>query len=334
MQHRITLINGDGIGREIVPATRRVVEATGVDVVWEEMLAGELAVEKFRDPVPKETIDSIKRNKIAIKGPLTNLVAKGWASPNQSLRVGLGLFAQVRRSRYFEGVSSPFKGIDIIVVRETTEDTYIGAEQKVGPDAAVALKFVTRATSEKVARFTMEYALKANRKKVTLAHKANILKLTDGLMLEAAREVALEFPGVEFDDLMVDNAAYQLVKNPWDLDVILAPNVYGDILSDLAAGVAGSLGLGCGGNFGPDVALFEAVHGTAPTIAGKGLANPIGVILSACMMLEHIGEESAARVIEKAVEQVLREGKSLTSDLGGNATTTEITDAIIEAMNQ
>lgn len=332
MRHRITLVQGDGIGHEIVPAARRVIDAAGLDIEWEEMLAGELAVEKYRDPVPQETIDSIKRNKIALKGPTTNLVGRGWPSPNLMLRVKLGLFAQIRHARSFEGAPSPFKGVDLIVVREATEDTYAGAEQKVGPDAAVALKFITRAVSEQVTRFALDYAQKAKRRRVTVALKANILKMTDGLMLEAARSVAPEYPDVMLDDLQIDNLCYQMVKNPQKLDVILTTNVYGDIVSDLAAGIAGSLGLGYGANFGTDTALFEAVHGTVPGRAGKNSANPIGVILSGAMMLDYISEHAAAVKIRKAVEQVIREGRTVTGDLGGTATTTEITDAIISAM--
>lgn len=332
MAYRVTLITGDGIGREVIPAARQVVEATGVSIEWEEMLAGEMAVEKVGEAVPEDTVASIKRNKVALKGPLTNLVARGWASPNVTLRKKLGLFAQVRRARYFEGVPSPYKGVDLIVVREATEDTFAGTEQKVGPDAAVAIKFITRPTSEQVARFTMDYARRMGRRKVTVAHKANILKLTDGLFLESARRVAAEYPELEFNDRMIDNICFQLVKAPLDYDVILTLNVYGDILADLAAGVAGSLGLGFGGNFGPDVALFEAVHGTAPDIAGRGIANPVGEILTASMMLHYLGETRAARKIEAAVEKVLREGKVLTGDLGGWATTAAMTEAIIAAL--
>jgi isocitrate dehydrogenase (NAD+) len=332
VKYKITLIQGDGIGREIVPATTKVVEAAGIEVEWEEKLAGELAVEKYGTPVPPETIESIKRNQVAIKGPLTNLVARGWPSPNITLRHHLGLFAAVKRARYFAGVSSPFRDVDLMVVREATEDTYAGAEQKIGPDAAVAFKFITRATTHQVTRFTMELARKMGRRKVTATHKANVLKLTDGLFLESAREIAKEYPDIAFDDHMIDNMAYQLVKDPWALDVILAPNVYGDILADLIAGVAGSLGLGFGGNFGPDVALFEPVHGTAPTIAGLGIANPIGEILSAAMMLDYLGERQAAKAVEDAVAKVLAAGDVLTGDLGGKATTQEMTDAIIKEL--
>lgn len=329
MAYKITVIAGDGIGREIVPAAIEVVEAAGVAVQWEERLAGEAAVEKFGEAVPEETVESIRRNKVALKGPLTNLVARGWASPNVTLRSRLGLFAQIRRARTFAGVPSPFAGVDIIVVREATEDTYAGVEQWVGPDAAIAVKFTTRATAENAARFTMNYARKANRRRITVAHKANILKLTDGLFLQSARKVAAEFPDLVVDDQMIDNIAYQLVKEPSRYDMILAPNIYGDILADLTAGVVGSLGLGFGGNFGPEIALFEAVHGTAPGKAGKGTANPIAMILSAAMMLGHLGEAAAAAAIERAVEAVLKEGRVLTVDLGGKATTKEITAAII-----
>ncbi len=332
MAYPVTVIAGDGIGREIVPAAMRVVDATGVSVVWEEKLAGERAVEQLGEAVPDETVASIRKNKVAIKGPLTNLVARGWASPNVTLRSKLGLFAQIRRARTFDGVPSPYQGVDVVVVREATEDTYAGVEQWVGPDASIAIKFVTRATAENVARFSMNYARKTGRRKITVAHKANILKLTDGLFLQSARNVGKEFPDLTVNDHMIDNIAYQLVKNPREYDIILAPNIYGDILADLTAGVVGSLGLGFGGNFGPDIALFEAVHGTAPGRAGKGIANPIAMILSGAMMLAHLGEMAAASSIERGVEAVLKEGKVLTSDLGGRATTKEITDAIIAAM--
>lgn len=329
MSYRLTVIAGDGIGREIIPAAQRVVDATGVKMEWEEKLAGELAVEKLGEAVPEETVASIRENKVAIKGPLTNLVARGWASPNVTLRSKLGLFAQMRRARTFEGVPSPYRGVDIIVIREATEDTYAGAEQWVGPDASIAIKFVTRATSENVARFAMNYARRMGRKKITVAHKANILKLTDGLFLQSARTVGKEFPELTVNDQMIDAIAYHLVKKPQDYDVILAPNIYGDILADLAAGVVGSLGLGFGGNFSSETALFEAVHGTAPGRAGRGTANPVAMILSAALMLAHLGETAAANAVEKAVESVLKAGKVLTSDLGGRASTQEMTDAII-----
>lgn len=332
MTYKVTVLHGDGIGREIVPAAQRVVDATGIKVEWETMPAGELAVEKYGEPIPPVTIESIRTNKIAIKGPLTNMVARGYPSPNLTLRNKLGLFAAVKRARYFEGVSSPFKNVDLIVVREATEDTYAGAEQRIGPDAAVAFKFITRATTHEVTRFTMELARKMGRSKVTVTHKANVLKLTDGLFLESAREIAKEFPDIEFNDHMIDNMAYQLVKDPLALDVILAPNVYGDILADLIAGVAGSLGIGFGGNFGSGIALFEPVHGTAPDIAGKGIANPIGEIMSAAMMLDYLGEKVAAKAVEKAVSKVLLDGKALTGDLGGKATLDEITNAIINEL--
>lgn len=333
MKHYVTLIKGDGIGQEVIPAAQRVVEATGVEIEWEEKLAGETAVSELGEPVPDETVQSIMTNKVALKGPLTNLVAKGWPSPNVLLRTKLGLFAQVRRARSFDGVPSPFNGVDLVVVREATEDTYAGAEQNIGQDAAIAIKFVTRKTSEEVARFTMDYTQRAGRKKVTVAHKANILKLTDGLFWESARRVALEFPGLEVDDRMIDNMCYQLVKRPQEYDVILAPNVYGDILADLVSGITGSLGLGFGGNFGSGLALFEAVHGTAPKMAGQGLANPIGEILSASLMLAHLGEVQASVMIEAAVEKVLKKGDILTRDLGGNASTRQMTEAIIAALD-
>ncbi|MEY8339371.1 isocitrate/isopropylmalate family dehydrogenase [Lachnospiraceae bacterium 62-35] len=333
MSYTVSIIEGDGIGHEIVPAALQVLEHTGVPFQWEFVPAGEKAVEKYQTPVPDITTDSIQKNKLALKGPLTNLVGKGWPSPNVLLRKKLGLYAAVKRARYFEGVGSPFKDADFLVVREAKEDTYAGAEQQVGPDAAVAIKYITRDNSKNVARFTFDLARRMGRKKVTITHKANVLKLTDGLFLKSAQEIAAEFPDIECESLMIDHLAFKLVKEPLTCDVILALNVYGDILADLIAGICGSLGLGFGGNFGPDAALFEPVHGTAPTIAGQGIANPIGEILSGAMLLDYIGEHKAAALVETAVASVLKKGKCLTADLGGTAKTSDITKAIMDEMD-
>lgn len=332
MSYKISIIEGDGIGHEIVPAALKVLEHTGLSFEWDFVLAGEKAVEEYQTPVPDSTIESILSNKLALKGPLTNLVARGWTSPNVMLRKNLGLFAAVKRARYFEGVGSPFKNADLVVVREAKEDTYAGAEQQVGSDAAIAIKFITKENSLNVANFTFDLARRLGRKKVSITHKANVLKLTDGLFLKSAQEAAKNYPDIECDSLMIDHMAFKLVNDPLDCDVILAPNVYGDILADLIAGICGSLGLGFGGNFGPEAAVFEPVHGTAPTIAGQGIANPIGEILSGAMLLSYIGEEQAAKTIENAVASVLKKGEFLTGDLGGTASTNDITDAIIHEM--
>ena len=332
MSYTVTVLEGDGIGKEIVSATQRVLDATGVPITWEVMPSGEPAAEKYKTPVPDETIESIRRNKVAIKGPLTNMVAKGFPSPNITLRIKLGIIAAVKCAKSFEGVPSIAPGADLIVVREANEDTYAGAEQQVGPDAAVAFKFITRETSERVARYTMELARKLGRKKVAVAHKANVLKLTDGLFLNSAQKVAEQYPDIEFESVMIDHIVYKLVKRPLECDIILAPNVYGDILADLIAGVAGSLGLGYGMNIGSDVALFEPIHGTVPSRAGKNIINPLGEILSGALMLNHLGETKAAKAVEDAAAKVLKEGKVLTYDMGGTASTTEFTNAIINAL--
>lgn len=332
MTYTVPVIQGDGIGHEVISAALKVLEATGISFDWEYVLAGERAFKEYEDAVPDQTVESIKRNKVALKGPLTNFVAEGYPGPNRGLRRKLGLFAAAKCAKCFDGVPTFYPGVDLIVIREVREDTYAGAEQQVGPDAAVGIKFITRQNTHNVARFAMEFARKMSRKKITVAHKANALKLTDGLFLRSVQEVAKQYPDIECDHMMVDHLAYQLVKDPWSLDMILAPNVYGDIYADLIAGLAGSLGIGFGANFGHDVAMFEAVHGTAPKYAGKGVANPIGEILTGAMMLEYLGEADAARAIERAVADVLKKGEVRTRDLKGNATLEEMTTAIIREL--
>lgn len=332
MKYTISVIIGDGIGHEVIPAAIRVLEATGVEFNWEYVLAGEDAFKEYENPLPDHTIESIKRNKVALKGPLTNFVAKGYPGPNRGLRQKLELFAAVKCAKCFEGVPTLYPGVDLIVIREVMEDTYAGVEQMVGPDAAVGIKFITRQNTHNVAKFAMEFARKMHRKKITVAHKANALKLTDGLFLKSAQEIANNYNDIDFDNLMVDHMAYRLVKDPWNLDIILAPNVYGDIYADLISGIAGSLGIGYGGNFGHDIAMFEAVHGTAPKYAGKGIANPIGEILTGTMMLEYLGEIDAAKSIERAVTEVLKKREVRTKDLGGNSTLDDMTNAIISEL--
>jgi len=330
--HNITLIPGDGIGPEITAATIKVIEATGIDINWEEVKAGEAALESDGTPLPDQVIDSIKRNKVALKGPLTTPIGSGYRSINVALRKRLDLYANLRPARSFEGINSRYKSVDLVVVRENTEDLYAGVEHMVGEDAAESIKIITRKGSERIVRFAFEYAKKEGRKKVTAVHKANIMKCTDGLFLEVAREVASNYPEIEFEDRIVDNMCMQLVQKPELYDVLVMPNLYGDIISDLCAGLVGGLGVAPGANIGDEYAVFEPVHGTAPKYAGKNVANPMAMILSAVLMLQHINEHEATNKIRTALENVLREGKILTRDLGGEATTSEFADAIVEKM--
>ena len=330
--YRVTLIPGDGIGPEIVEAAARVVEASGVEIEWEKGMAGQCAIPEYGHPVPEEVINSIKKTQVALKGPLTNIVGAGFPSPNMTLRVKLDLFANLRLARYFPGVESPFPNVDLAVIRENTEDVYVGLEQMVGEDAAVAIKFTTRKGSQRVIRFAFDYATKANRKKVTVVLKANILKLTDGLFLREAREISKDYPHIDYEEMNVDAQCMELVRKPEIYDVLVMPNLYGDIISDLAAGLVGSVGICPGANFGNTLAVFEAAHGSAPKYAGKNKVNPTAMILSASLMLRHLGENDHALKIEKAVADVIKDGKSVTYDLGGDAGTSQMADAIIEKL--
>lgn len=327
--HRVTVIPGDGIGPEIVAAAVRVVNATGVPIQWEEVTAGQCAVPDYGQPVPDEAIASIRKNRIALKGPLTNVVGEGFPSPNLTLRIRLDLFANVRLAHNFEGVKTPFQNVDLVVVRENTEDVYVGQEQMIGDDAAIAIKFITRKGSRRVIRFAFDYAVREERKKVTVVLKANILKLTDGLFLRVAREIAKDYPQIAFEEMNVDAQCMELVRKPEHYDVMVMPNLYGDIVADLAGGLVGSVGLSPGGNFGEGMAVFEPAHGSAPKYAGLNKVNPAAMILSGSFMLRHLGETDAAAKIEKAVAEVVREGRWITYDLGGTAGTAEMTDAII-----
>ena len=329
MMYNVTLIHGDGIGFEVVEAARKVVEATGVDINWELAKAGQCAIPEYSTVVPKETIELIKKNKVALKGPLTNIVGAGFKSPNITLRNELDLYANIRHAKYFEGSPSKWTCIDFITVRETMEDVYAGAEQMVGSDAAVAFKFITRKGSERVIRKAFEYARKENRKKLTVSVKANILKLTDGLFLKAAKDVSKDYPDIEYDETIIDALCMHLVKDPQNYDVIVTENCYGDLISDLTAGLAGGLGLGYGVNLGDEIAVFEATHGSAPKYEGLNKVNPTALILSGALMLRHLGEKERAIRIEDAVKAVISEGKSVTYDLGGEAGTKEMTEAII-----
>ena len=329
---RVTLIPGDGIGPEIVEAAVRVVDASGAGIKWEKVVAGQCAIPEYGHPVPEEVINSIKETQVALKGPLTNIVGKGFPSPNVTLRVKLDLFANLRLAKSFSGVPSPFSNVDLVVVRENTEDVYVGAEQMVGEDAAIAIKFITRKGAQRINRFAFDYATRLNRKKVTVVLKANILKLTDGILLREARKVSSDYPQIEFEEMNVDAQCMELVKKPEFYDVLVMPNLYGDIISDLAAGLVGSVGICPGANFGEKIAVFEAAHGSVPKYTGENKVNPTAMILSASLMLKHLGIEECAIRIEKVVEDVIREGKTVTYDLGGNAGTSQMADAIIERL--
>ena len=332
MKHKITLIPGDGIGPEVTGATISVLRATGFEAEWETFVVGAEALSRFGDPLPNDLIESIKRNKIALKGPVATPVGTGFVSSNVRLRKALDLYANLRPVKSLVGVHSRYEDVDIIVVRENTEDLYSGLEHEVVPGVVESLKIITDKASRRIAKFAFEYARREGRKKVTAVHKANIMKLSDGLFLRCFREVAEQYPEIIADDLIVDNTCMQLVINPNQFDVLLLENLYGDIVSDLGAGLIGGLGVAPGANIGEEIAVFEAVHGAAPTIAGRGIANPTALLLSAVLMLKHLDERERAVRVQSALEKVLAEGKVVTRDLGGRATTIEFTDAIIHAL--
>ena len=327
--HTVTLIPGDGIGPEVTNAMVKVVEASGAKINWEKVQAGEAVIEKYNTAIPDYVIDSIKKNKVAIKGPITTPVGKGFKSVNVTLRQKLDLYVNLRPIKSFKGIKSRYEDVDLVIVRENTEDLYAGIEHKIGDYAAESIKIITKPACERICQFAFDYAKDNNRKKVTGVHKANIMKLSDGLFLNTFREVAKDYD-IESDDLIVDAAAMNLVLNPENYDVMVMPNLYGDILSDLCSGLVGGLGIIPGANIGKDVAVFEAVHGSAPQIAGQNIANPTAIIQSAVMMLKYLGEVDAAKKIEKALEEVFLKGEKLTVDLGGNSTTEEFTDEIIK----
>ncbi|HZS70692.1 MAG TPA: isocitrate dehydrogenase (NAD(+)) [Candidatus Acidoferrum sp.] len=332
MKHKVTLIPGEGIGPEVAGATRRILEAAGVDIEWEEIAGRSGDGANTGQAVNQGAIDSVRRNHVALKGPMATAVAGGAPSVNVALRKSLDLYANLRPVRNLPGVKSRFESVDVVLVRENTEDLYSGLEHEVVPGVVESLKIITERASTRIARFAFEYAKRNGRKKIHAIHKANIMKLSDGLFLRSIRAVAAQYPEVEYKELIVDNACMQIVLNPQQFDVLLLPNLYGDVMSDLAAGLVGGLGVVPSGNIGDDAAMFEAVHGTAPDIAGKGLANPTALLLSAILMLDHLGERSAARRIEAALERVYRDGKHLTRDVGGSAGTEEFTDAVIGAL--
>jgi isocitrate dehydrogenase (NAD+) len=332
MKRKITLIPGDGIGPEVTGATVSVIRAAGVEIEWEPFVVGAEAMSRFGDPLPQNLIDSIKKNKIALKGPVITPVGTGFVSSNVRLRKALDLYANLRPIKSLKGVKSRYEDVDLIVVRENTEDLYSGLEHEVVPGVVESLKIITDRASRRIAHFAFDYSRREGRKRVTAIHKANIMKLSDGLFLNCFREVAKEYPEIAADDLIVDNACMQLVIDPNQFDVLLLENLYGDIISDLGAGLVGGLGVVPGANIGEEIAVFEAVHGSAPSIAGRGIANPTALIQTAVLMLKHIDEREAAERIQAALEKILSEGRILTRDLGGQATTIEFTEAVIHAL--
>src|SRR5213593_2383912 len=333
MAHRVTLIPGDGIGPELAEATRRVLDATGIAFEWEVQEAGEATIASEGTPLPERVLESIRRNKVALKGPITTPVGSGFRSVNVGLRQALNLYANLRPARSMAGVPSRYDDVDLVIVRENTEDLYAGIEHMVGRDAAESIKIITRAASERIARFAFEYAVANGRRKVTAVHKANIMKLSDGLFLEACTTVAAQYAGrVAFEDRIVDNMCMQLVQKPDLYDVLVLPNLYGDIVSDLAAGLVGGLGVAPGANIGEDGAVFEAVHGSAPKYAGLNRANPTALILSGVLMLRYLGYPDVADGVELAVRETVAEGRTTTSDLGGSAGTSQFADAVIERL--
>jgi isocitrate dehydrogenase (NAD+) len=358
MAHRVTLIKGDGTGPELTDATVRCIEATGVKIDWELMEAGEDVMGKYGTPLPEGTLDSIRKNKVALKGPITTPIGKGFRSVNVALRKELGLYACVRPCKYYEGVKSYYKNVNLVVVRENMEDLYAGIEFEQGsdkakkliefikqnngasilPDSGISIKPISRQGTERIVEFAFEYAKKYKRKKVTSVTKANIMKYSDGLFMHVAEEVAKKYPDVEYEHRLVDNMCMQLVQKPELYDVLVLPNLYGDIISDLCAGLVGGLGVAAGANIGEKYAVFEATHGSAPKYAGLNKVNPTAMILSGVLMLRHLGEEKAADRLEKAVAAVIKEGKDVTYDMKPKrddptaAGTKEMADAIVKKM--
>jgi isocitrate dehydrogenase (NAD+) len=329
---RITLIPGDGIGPEVIAACRLVLDATGVSLEYDEVEAGSGAMEKLGTPLPDHVLESVRRNGVALKGPITTPVASGYRSVNVELRKRLDLYANVRPARSFEGTGSRYRDIDLVVIRENTEGLYSGVERQVSEDRAESVRIITRQCSERIVRFAFDYAVENGRSKVTAVHKANIMKLTGGLFLEAARKVAADYGAVAFEERIVDNMAMQLVVKPQLYDVIVTTNLFGDILSDLCAGLVGGLGLAPSANIGESCAVFEPVHGSAPKYAGKDRVNPTATILSAAMMLRHIGQKEASDGVIRSVAGVIRGGRHVTYDLGGRAGTMEMARSIADGL--
>ncbi|TDT72523.1 isocitrate dehydrogenase (NAD+) [Hypnocyclicus thermotrophus] len=331
--YNVTLIPGDGIGPEIAAITKKIIDATKVKINWEEVNAGIDVYEKTGELVPNNVFESIEKNKIALKGPITTPIGKGFRSINVQLRKKYDLYSNVREVKSFEGIKSRYENIDMVIFRENTEGLYIGKENKIDEETVEAIKVITKKGSTRIVKAAFEYAKKNNKKVVTVAHKANILKFADGLFLNCAREVAKDYPEIELKEVIIDNMCMQMVINPNQFEVIVTMNLYGDILSDLAAGLIGGLGMAPGANIGEDIAIFEAVHGSAPDIAGKNLANPTALLLSGISMLRYLGENKRADIILTALKETFKEGKVLTKDLGGNATTTEFGDYLVDKIS-
>lgn len=327
--HKITLIPGDGIGPEIVDATIELIFAAGIDIEWEVQDVGDIAMQKHNEVLPSSVIQSIRKNKICLKGPISTPIGEGFRSINVTLRKELDLYTNLRIVKNITGVPSRYNDIDLVIVRENTEDLYIGIEHMVGEDAAESIKIFTRKGCERIIRFAFDYAVKEKRRKVTAVHKANIMKMTDGMFLSIAKNISREYPDIQFETMIVDAMCMKLVQVPESYDVLVLPNLYGDIISDLCAGLVGGLGFAPSANIGVDYAIFEAVHGSAPDIAGKNIANPTALILSSIQMLRFLNEHSAAERIEKALEAVLKDGRNVTMDIGGNASTRTYIEAII-----
>jgi isocitrate dehydrogenase (NAD+) len=334
MKHTLTLIPGDGIGPEVTEPTLKVIQTAGVEIDWETHLAGAEALKQYGTTIPNELMDSFNKNRVALKGPVTTPVGEGFASVNVELRKTFDLYCNLRPVKNLPGVKARYQNVDLIVVRENTEGLYSGIEHEVVPGVVESLKIMTQRASTRIAEFAFDYARRYRRKKVAVVHKANIMKLGDGLFLNCARSVAKRYSDIAFSDIIVDNACLQLVLDPLKFDVLLLENLYGDIVSDLAAGLVGGLGVVAGANLGDDHALFETVHGSAPDIVGKNVANPTAMILVATMMLDHIKEQSAADRIRSSLERVLMNGQNLTPDLGGKASTKQFADAVIKEIEK
>jgi len=356
MSYKVTFIPGDGIGPEVAQATRRVLEATGVQFQWDDVIIGSQAQDMFGIALPQSALESIRKNRVALKGPVSTPIGSGFWSVNVALRQKLDLYACLRPYKTHPGVATPYENVDIVVVRENTEDLYAGIEfakgglrtkelldfvfdatgERVKEDSAVGLRLISRNASRRIVKFAFDYARQNSRRKVTTFHKANILKFSDGLFLNTAREVAKEYPDIEFTDVLLDAACMQLVRRPEQFDVLVLPNFYGDFISDLCAGLIGGLGLAPGANTGDDMAIFEAAHGSAPKYAGQNKANPMAMMLSGVMMLRYLGERSSAERLEKAIAEVIAEGKNVTYDLkpGSPIGTSQVADAVIERLKQ
>ena len=335
MSTPVTLIAGDGIGPEVVDAAVQVIDATGASIEWQRAAAGAGAIAEHGTPIPQETLESVRKNKLALKGPLATPIGEGYRSVNVALRKEFELFANVRPARTFAGVPTRYTDVNLVVIRENTQGAYSGVEHFVDEEhsAAESISIITRKGSERVVEYAFQYAKEHGRKQITLVHKANILKCTSGLFLEAGRAIAARHPTIGFREMIVDNCAMQLVKNPAQFDVIVTTNLFGDILSDLTSGLIGGLGLTAGANIGYSAAIFEAVHGTAPDIAGKGIANPTAVMLAGAMLLEHMGERKLGDKLGRAIREAIGSREALTGDLGGSATTKEFTESVLKRLH-